>query len=224
MKKAMVFSSLLLAFAAVPIFAKDKPPATPCTTHFTVVQRDQLGNIKQGILPKSEKDLSKFLSKKYPMLCYVSPTEQPSLVFFLNVSTATYHGTRTVANTTTSNTDSTVNGTYNGSVNGGYYGDVNGTYNGSYNGTYDGNVSSTTTSTSYSTVPYQFNYQVGTLTIETKETNGTWKPRHVVQGNDICTTLYGVCVSNRHPGLTILENAAKWVGTGGLNDALQSVN
>jgi hypothetical protein len=133
-------------------------------------------------------------------------------VFVVNVSTATYHGTRAVVNTQTSNTDGTVNG----NVNGTYYGDVNGTYN--------GNVNATTTTTSTSQVPVQFNYEVGTLTIETKEADGSWKRRHILQGNDICGTLYGVCVTNRHPGLTILENAAKWVGSGGLNDPLQSVN
>jgi hypothetical protein len=214
-KMKTAFIAVLFVLVVVPVFANDKP-AVPCTTPFTVVQRDQLGNMKQGILPKNEKSLNKFLAKKYPSLCYVSPSQTPSLVFFLNVSTATYHGTRAVVNTQTSNTDGTVNG----NVNGTYYGDVNGTYNGTYNG----NVNATTTTTSTSQVPVQFNYQVGTLTIETKEADGSWKPRHVLQGDSICTTLYGVCVNNRHPGMTILENAVKWVGSGGLDDPLQSVN
>ena len=160
--------AVLLVLVAVPVFAKDKP-AVPCTTPFTVVQQDQFGNIKQGILPKNEKDLNKFLAKKYPSLCYVSPTQTPSLVFVLKLSTATYHGTQTVAHTQTSNT----NGTVNGNVNGSYYGDENGTYNGTYNG----NVNATTTTTSTSQVPVQFNYEVGTLTIETKEADGSWKRR-----------------------------------------------
>jgi hypothetical protein len=207
---------LLLTIASTPLLAGNKPAPVSCTTQFTVVQRDQLGNVKQGILPKSEKDLSKFLGKKYPSLCYVSPMQRPALVFVLNLSTATYHGTRTVVNTQTSD----ASGTVNGNVNGTYYGDVNG----SYNGTYNGDVNATTTTTSTSQVPVQFDYQVGTLSIETMEANGSWKPRHVLQGNNLCFALYGICVNNHHPVMTILENAAKWVGSGGLEDSLQSVN
>ena len=64
----------------------------------------------------------------------------------------------------------------------------------------------------------------GTLTIETKEADGSWKALHVVQGDSLCDAVSGICVNNRNPFLTIVESAAKWVGSGGLNDPLQSVN
>src|SRR5690349_3715129 len=102
-----------------------------CTAKFSVVLKDDLNNVKQGVSPDTLKWLENKVAKKYPEVCYASPTDAPPLVFFITSSPATYYGSRTVTDSETVPVRGTVTDQ-------------------------DGNVSTvdgTTTSTSHRTVP-----------------------------------------------------------------------
>jgi hypothetical protein len=180
--------------------------APTCRVDFSVVTKDKLGNLTQGLSEKQRKDVAKNLSKKYPGVCYVTPAPNVSLIFLVTISTSTYHGSRTDAHTSTQDVP------------------VEGTVTDEYSqpiGTFDGTVKATTTTES--TVPVQFDYPVGLLSIEQAQADGTYKVLHRLEKQGICPTYAGICVANRHPFQSLIEDGAKWIYSGGLSDPLQSV-
>ena len=198
---------LILMLLAIPVgvAAKNKDNGRlPCATTFSVIQEDTLGNVQQGI--SKSKDLKwadKDLEKKYPDVCYAAPDPSVKTVFVITVAPATYNGTRVVTNTDTTPTSGTVTDTDGNTA------------------TYQG-TQTTTTSTA---VPYSFEYGKFMLTVETFGADGKPVVRRRFQQNGIYRTMYGVPLGGRghHPAKALIEDAVKWIHTGGLDDSLQSV-
>jgi len=198
---------LILMLLAIPVgaAAKNKDNGRPpCATTYSVIQEDKLGNVQQGI--SKSKDLKwadKDLEKKYPDVCYAAPNPSVKTVFVITVAPATYNGTRVVTNTDTTPTSGTVTDT-------------------------DGNTATyqgTQTTTSSTAVPYSFEYGKFMLTVETFGADGKPVVRRRFQQNGIYRTMYGVPLGGRghHPAKALIEDAVKWIHTGGLDDSLQSV-
>jgi hypothetical protein len=146
----------------------------------------------------------KDLEKKYPDVCYTAPDPSVKTVFVITVAPATYNGARVVTTTDTTPTSGTVTDT-----------------SGQQVGTYEG----TQTSTSSTAVPYSFEYGKFMLTVETFDHDGKPVVRRRFQQNGIYRTMYGVPLGGRghHPAKALIEDAVKWIHTGGLDDPLQSV-
>ena len=144
----------------------------------------------------------KDLEKKYPDVCYADPDPSVKTVFVITVTPATYHGTRVETNTNTTPTSGTVT-------------DQDGN-----TATYQG-TATTTTSTA---VPYSFEYGKFMLTVETFGDDGKPIVRQRFQQNGIYHTMYGIPLGGRghHPAKALIEDAVKWIHTGGLDDSLQS--
>ncbi len=199
---------LILMLLAIPVgaAAKNKDNGRPpCATTYSVIQEDKLGNVQQGI--SKSKDLKwagKDLEKKYPDVCYAAPDPSIKTVFVITVAPATYNGTRVVTTTDTTPTSGTVTDT-----------------SGQQVGTYEG----TQTSTSSTAVPYSFEYGKFMLTVETFGADGKPAVRRRFQQNGIYRTMYGVPLGGRghHPAKALIEDAVKWIHTGGLDDPLQSI-
>jgi len=198
---------LILMLLAIPVgaAAKNKDNGRPpCATTYSVIQEDTLGNVQQGI--SKSKDLKwadKDLEKKYPDVCYAAPDPSVKTVFVITVAPATYNGTRVVTNTDTTPTSGTVTDTDGNTA------------------TYQG-TQTTTTSTA---VPYSFEYGKFMLTVETFGADGKPVVRRRFQQNGIYRTMYGVPLGGRghHPAKALIEDAVKWIHTGGLADSLQGV-
>ena len=198
---------LILMLLAIPVgaAAKNKDNGRlPCATTYSVIQEDTLGNVRQGI--SKAKDLKwadKDLEKKYPDVCYAAPDPSVKTVFVITVAPATYNGTRVVTSTDTTPTSGTVTDT-------------------------DGNTATyqgTQTTTSSTAVPYSFEYGKFMLTVETFGADGKPVVHRRFQQNGIYRTMYGVPLGGRghHPAKALIEDAVKWIHTGGLDDSLQSV-
>ena len=198
---------LILILLAIPVgaAAKNKDNGRPpCATTYSVIQEDTLGNVQQGI--SKSKDLKwadKDLEKKYPDVCYAAPDPSVKTVFVITVAPATYNGTKVVTNTDTTPTSGTVTDTDGNTA------------------TYQG-TQTTTTSTA---VPYSFDYGKFMLTVETFGADGKPVVRRRFQQNGIYRTMYGVPLGGRghHPAKALIEDAVKWIHTGGLADSLQGV-
>ncbi|HXH51420.1 MAG TPA: hypothetical protein VNM47_18940 [Terriglobia bacterium] len=192
-----VIPAFLVAFLAVPALAKKPAPAPTCETKFTVVIEDDLHNIKQGLADKDVKWFKKEIEKKYPDVCYVAPAPEVPLVFYISTSPAVYHGTRRVTTQSQSKTDIS--------------GDVDAT--------------ARTATDSESTVPYDVNYDICTLTIETRDGPKNWKARHRFQQKGLFHTYAGIPLGGKghHPIHTVIQEAAKWVHEGGLTNPLETV-
>jgi hypothetical protein len=67
-----------LLFATVSALAQTKPA---CTS-FTVVMKDKLDNVKQGLEPDDIKWFQKSLAKKYTKVCYAEPGPSVPIVFY----------------------------------------------------------------------------------------------------------------------------------------------
>src|SRR5476649_2830716 len=73
--------------------------AQDCKTYFSVVWKDTLNNVKQGLSKDDEKWVREKMHKKYPGVCYAEPDPSVKLVFFVTVSQAHYSGTATQSET-----------------------------------------------------------------------------------------------------------------------------
>lgn len=199
---------LVLALLTISLVtsAKSKDNGRPlCATTYSVIQEDKLGNVQQGLSnPKNVKWADKDLEKKYPDVCYAAPDPSVKTVFVITVRPATYHGTRVETDTNTEPTSGTINDNGGQKV-----------------GTYEG----TETSTSTTAVPYSFEYGRLMLTIETFGEDGKPVVRRRFQQNSIYRTMYGVPLGGRghHPAKALIEDAVKWIHSGGLEDTRQSV-
>jgi hypothetical protein len=203
MKRA---SLVLLLSLSVPVLAKEKDKLRPsCATIYTVIQKDTLGNVRQGLSnPKNLKWADKDLEKKYPDVCYAAPDQSVKTVFVITVTPATYHGTRVETAQETTPTSGTITDTSTRDT-----------------ATYQG----TQTSTSSTAVPYSFEYGKYMLTVVTLGSDGKAMPRHRFQQNGIYRTMYGIPLGGRghHPAKALVEDAVKWIHAGGLEDPLQGV-
>jgi hypothetical protein len=199
---------LILVLLGIPVGAAAKSRDNgrpPCATTYSVIEEDKLGNVRQGISnPKNLKWADKDLQKKYPDVCYAAPDPSVKTVFVITVTPATYHGTQVETDTNTTPTSGTVTDT-----------------SGQQVGTYEG----TQTTTSSTAVPYSFEYGRFLLTIETFGTDGKPVVRRRFLQNGIYRTMYGVPLGGRghHPAKALIEDAVKWIHSGGLEDPLQSV-
>jgi hypothetical protein len=194
--KKLTLVLLLLSSAA---WAKGKAQGPPCAVKFSVVQKDTLGNVQQGVQGKALKWLETDLEKKYPDVCYATPDQVVTALFYIAVEPATYHGTRIV------DTSSTTNG--------------NVMDNEGDSATYQGTTNSSTV------VPETFEYGKFTLTLETMSPDRKAIARHRFQQDGIYRTLYGIPLGGRghHPQQALIEDAVKWIHEGGLEDPLQTL-
>ena len=170
---------LALALLAVPAAAKKRDPVVPCQTQFTVVQQDILKNVRQGLSKEQMKWFDKKLQEKYPDVCYVAPSADVRLVFYIIITPDVYHGTRVETNTETH--DSPVSGTVT---------DENGN-------TSDINGTAKTTTTSSTAVPYTVHYGIYTLTVQTNDGPGKWTARHRFQQRGLYNTLAGIALGGK---------------------------
>jgi hypothetical protein len=196
---------VLLSYSA---FAQQtSSQASSCVVTFTVITEDTLKNVKQGLLPKDAEWASK-LTKKFPGVCYVEPNRRPSAVLYISVAPDTYHGTRTVANTSTSS------------------GPVRGTVTDQDGNTSQVNGTQETTTTSYDQVPYSVDYGIYTLLVERPQSDGKFKVLQTFQQKGLYSTYYGIPLGGRghHPAHAVIEDAVKWLSSGGLTDPNQNSN
>lgn len=202
-----VLLALIPTLLASPAWAKkQKAVAAACQTKFSVVREDHLKNISQGLSKKDIKWFQKKIEKKYPDVCYVPPAPDVPLVFFITDTPAVYHGTRVERDTETH--DSPVTGTIDNED--GSTSDVDGTVR--------------TTTTSRYAVPYTADYGIYTLTVETSNGGDNWTARHRFQQKGLYERFYGIPVGKgHHPARAVIEEAAKWVHEGGLNNPLETI-
>ena len=198
---------VLLSYSAFAQQNKISTQASSCVVTFTVITEDALKNVKQGLLPKDAEWASK-LTKKFPGVCYVEPDQRPSAVLYISVAPDTYHGTRTVANTSTSS------------------GPVRGTVTDQDGNTSQVNGTQETTTTSYEKVPYSVDYGIYTLLVERPQGDGKFKILQTFQQKGLYSTYYGIPLGGRghHPAHAVIEDAVKWLSAGGLSDPNQSSN
>lgn len=208
MRPISCLGALVLAFVlcSAPAMARKKQDQPSCTTKFSVVAVDKLKNVTQGLPDKDAQWFQKKIEKQYPDVCYAPPAPDVPIVFLITVAPAEYNGTRIVRNESTQ--ENPVSGTLTDE---------------------DGNTSEisgteTTTTATSTAVPYNFEYGIFTLAIETKDTDGKWMVRHRFQQSGIYNTLYGIPLGGRghHPVHAVIEDAAKWVHEGGLTNPLES--
>src|SRR6185437_1154504 len=126
-----------------------------------------------------DKELKKLrgnLLKKYPDVCYAAPNPAVKVVFYISVIPATYHGHRTVTNTSNES----------GSV----------MANDGSSATYEG------TGSSSQVVPYSFEYGRYMLTVESLD-GSKITVRHRFQQDGIFRTMYGIPLGGRghHPAM-----------------------
>lgn len=198
----MRYLALMMLLAAVPCLAQ-----SPCKASFSLVTKDTLGNITQGLPQKDAEWFEKQIRKKYPDVCYAAPSPEVHLVFFITVTPDVYHGTRVETSTNTQETP------------------VSGTITDQNGNTSTVSGTETTTTQTSTAVPYSVKYGIFTLTVETKQPGGQWKALHRFQQDGLYNTFYGIPLGGRghHPVHSVIEDAAKWIHGGGLNDPLQSV-
>ena len=197
----------MLAALSVLFVTSASAQSKPSCTYFTVVTKDKLNNIKQGLSADDVKWFQQKLAKKYPGVCYAEPAPTVPVVFFITVTPDVYHGTR-VVNQTSTHSDP-----------------VSGTVTDQSGDTSQVNGSVETTTTSSTAVPYSVPYGIYTLSVERRRSDGKFDEAHRFQQKGLYNTLYGIPLGGKghHPVHTVIEDAAKWINSGGLSDPLQGV-
>jgi hypothetical protein len=138
---------------------------------------------------------------RFGVVRHREPGNGLNLFFFIKAAPQIYHGAHTYTNTSSFEQPVT--------------GDVTSQYNQPM-GTVNGTVTETATTTS--TVPYSVNYDSLVLTLELPRHDGTYKTVHCFAHDNLCYSYFGQCISNRHPGRHLIEQAVKWIQGGGLSD------
>ena len=199
--------AVFLIFLPLPLLAEKHQPVVPCQTKFSVVLQDHLNNISEGLPEKQANWFKKKIERKYPDVCYVPPSPDVAVVFYIAVTPAVYHGTRVVTSQHTHENpvDGTVTDDYGNRAN------IHGT--------------ETTTTTTSTPVPYSVDYGIFTLTVETSDGPKKWTARHRFEQKGLYRTWAGIPLGGKghHPFRTVIEEASKWVHEGGLNNPLESV-
>ncbi len=176
---------------------------SPSCAYLTVVSRDKLNNVKEGLSADDVKWFQKKFAKKYPGVCYAEPAPTVPIVFYISVTPDTYHGTRVVSDTSTHSDP------------------VNGTVTDQSGNTSQVSGTVETTTTSSTAVPYSFEYGIFTLSVERRRGDGKFDVVHMFQQKGIYNTYYGIPLGGKghHPVHTVIEDAVKWVNDGGLTNA-----
>jgi hypothetical protein len=178
---------------------------TSCKVFYSVLEEDALHNVNQGLLEvafhNKQKNGLKWLVqmyRKYPDICYVAPNTDESVEFVIIASPAVYHGTRVEdsSHTVTNSSGQAQTDDY-------------------------GNPIQTTSSVA---VPYEVNYNVFTLTVERKKTDGHFEPLRRFQIPGLYRTVYFIPFGKgRHPLTNVIEDAIKWIHGGGLNNPMETI-
>lgn len=226
-------ASILLVVLASPVFAQTQPtepglPA-PCKVSYYVIQQDTLHNVNQGLLAvfsttgtvssserspeKALKDAQNWLkkmAKKYPDVCYVPPNAQETVEFVIVTGRAIYHGTSVQTYSSPTSSTSTTTGTV--------------TDDDGNTASVDAQTETTGTTSSSVAVPYETPYNILTLTVERKKTDGHFEPLRRFQMNSLHPVVYGISFGKgKHPIANVMEEAIKWIHEGGLNNPTQSI-
>jgi hypothetical protein len=174
-------------------------------TDFSVVTEDALHNTKQGLSPDDVKWFLESIEQKYPKACYVDPAPSVAVVFYVTVTPDTYHGTRVVESESTQS--SPVTGTITDES--GNQSQVQGTVK--------------TTTSSSTAVPYSVEYGIFTLAVERRGADGKFAVLQRFQQKGLYKTVYGIPLGGKgyHPLHPVIEDAAKWIDSGGLTDPRQ---
>jgi hypothetical protein len=186
--------------------------APSCRTTFSVVYKDELNNIRQGLPETEEKEVRKATAKRYPELCYVAPGPSASVVFFVATASEKYQSTETQTSSQTVPTQGTVT-------------DAEGNTS-----TLEGTSRVTTTET----VPVERTRQILTLFIERPQPGGSYKLAHTVQevgchaggkqaAAAVATAGWSALFAKCHSRRIVIEDAMNWIHSGGLTDPLQTV-
>ena len=69
--------------------AQSQSPTRNCKVRFTVVRKDVLNNVQQGLAKDDLKWMQTKMAQKYPELCYVPPDSSVRVVFYVIFSTDT---------------------------------------------------------------------------------------------------------------------------------------
>lgn len=183
--------------------AQVKPP---CTS-FTVVTKDKLDNVKQGLSADDVKWFQKSLAKKYPGVCYAEPAPTVPVVFYVTVTPDVYHGTQVVNHRSTHSDP------------------VSGTVTDQDGGVSQVSGTVETTTTSSTAEPYSVEYGIYTLSVERRRSDGKFEVAHRFQQKGLYGTWFGIPLGGKgyRPLHTVIEAAAKWINGGGLLDPRQSV-
>lgn len=190
-------------------FASAKTTDVPssCSTRFTVVTRDTLSNVEQGLSAKDMEWFQKKLAKKYSDVCYAKLSSAPAIFFYITETPDTFYGTRVVNNTSTASNP------------------VSATITDQEGNTARVNGTVQTTSTSSTVIPYSFAYAIYTLSVERMGSDGKFNVLHTFQQRGIYNTLYGIPLGGRghHPTHAVIEDAVKWISSGGLKDQSEPI-
>jgi hypothetical protein len=183
----------LLTFLPIASATVVSSQTTVACIPFTVVSKDTLGNIKQGLSAENAKWFQSKVAKKYPNVCYAEPSPTVAVIFYITVTPDVYHGTRVENQTSTESNP--VNATVtdqNGNIL-----QVSGT-----------EQTTTTTSTA---VPYSVQYGIYTLSVESRRNDGGFDVAHRFQQKGLYNTLYGIPLGGKghHPVHTVIEEAAR---------------
>src|SRR5262249_32977412 len=135
------------------------------------------------------------VQKKYPEVCYAESGSSPTNRFLITITTATYHGTGTVTET------SPVTGTSHPQYD----------YDPAHAKTVHGTV------TSNRQVEVTNDYLIYTLSLQQQETPDRWKLLHTFQR--YCQVPSFRC----HPAHDVIQDAAEWIHKGGMSDPSQWV-
>lgn len=184
--------ALVLSFPTVTLCM---PPTNPpaCVVNYTVVTQDTLKNMKWGLFPKDVEWADK-LQKRFPGVCYTSNIEQAHAVLLTTVIPDTYHGMRTVTDTST--TTSTTNSS------------ESSTTTSSYEVPYSVDYGI------YTLLVEQVKPDGTVITLHTFQQKGLYRQIYGIP-------LGG---KGHHPAHAVIEDAVKWLSAGGLSDPSQSSN
>ena len=172
--KRQLFILAQLAVASTTLAAGASAQTKVSCANFTVVVKDKLNNVKEGLSAGDAKWFREKIANKYPGACYVDPTPTVSIMFYITITPDIYHGTKIVNETSTQSNP--VRGTItdqNGNIS-----QVSGTEQ--------------TTTTSSTAVPYSFEYGIFTLSVERRRGDGTFEVVQTFQQEGIYSTLYGI--------------------------------
>lgn len=204
--KTELFVLVIFASFNTPFVSEASAQGKPACTNFTVVTQDNLNNINEGLSADDAKWFQKKIAKKYPGACYAVPASTVPVLFRIVPTPAVYHGTQVVQQRSTQSDP--VNGTAT---------DQNGNTS-----QVSGTVQRTTTTST--AVPYSVDYNIWTLSVERRRSDGTFDVAHKFQQAGIYYASFGLYRGRaRHPIRAVIEDAAKWVNDGGLTDPKQSV-
>lgn len=196
----------LMGLLASSCFAQGQQPGGKCQYNFTVVREDALHNVTEGLSKNQRKWFEKKIQEKYPDVCYEAPDSTIRIVFFITDTPSVYHGTRVI---TSQQTESNP---------------VDATVTDDSGNTSQVSGRMTTTSHSSYSVPYSVKYGIYMLTVELKQSNGTFKPVHRFQQDGLYRRVYGIPFGKgHHPTRAVVEAAVKWIHGGGLTDPLESL-